>query len=62
MSNIFKEIDIKKWHINIRNLDLNKIKIDENSYKNILIDYIGYVMFKDLEQIKINSHSFISYY
>ena len=48
--------------INIRNLDLNKIKIDENSYKNILIDYIGYVMFKDLEQIKINSHSFISYY
>ena len=41
--------------INIRNLDLNKIKINERSYKNILIYYIGYVPFKDLEYVKIDS-------
>ena len=29
--------------INIRNLDLNKIKIDEKSYKNILIYCVGYM-------------------
>ena len=28
---------------NIKNLDPNNIKIDEKSYKNILIYYIGYV-------------------
>ena len=44
MSNKFKETDIKngKYYffdkmINIKMLDLNKIKIDENPYKNILI-------------------------
>ena len=44
MSNIFKEIDIKNstYHsfdgmTNTKNFDLSKIKIDENSYKNILI-------------------------
>ena len=42
MNNKFKEIDIKNrtyyfFHdmINIKNLDPNKIKIDEKSYKNI---------------------------
>ena len=50
MSNKFKDIGIKKPHIlffadiiNIKNFDLNEIKIDIKSYKNILIQYIGYV-------------------
>ena len=33
--------------INIKNFDPNNIKIDEKSYKNILIYYIGYVTIKD---------------
>ena len=44
MSNTFKEIDIKNRAyyffddmINKKNLDLNKIKIDEKSYKNVII-------------------------
>ena len=41
--------------INIKNLDLNKIKIDKKSYKNILIYYIGYVKFKDLTDVTINN-------
>ena len=48
MSNKIKNIDIKndtyKFFndiINIKNFDPNKIKIAENSYKNILIYYIG---------------------
>ena len=41
--------------ININNLDPNKIKIHEKSYKNILIYYIGYVTFKNLRYVKINS-------
>ena len=55
MSNKFKEIDIQNltyyfFHdmINIKNLDANKIKIDEKSYKNIPFYHIVYVMFKDL--------------
>ena len=46
----FKEIAIKSHTnyflddlINIKNLDFDKIKIDEKSSKNILIYYIGYV-------------------
>ena len=34
--------------INIKHLDLNKIKIDENSYKNMFVCHIGYVAVKDL--------------
>ena len=41
--------------INIKNLDPNKIKIHEKSYKNILIYYIGYATIKNLRCIKINS-------
>ena len=41
--------------VNIKNFDPNKMKIDENSYKNILIYYIGYVSIKDLKYVKINS-------
>ena len=41
--------------INIKNFDPNKIQIDESSYKNILIYYIGYVTIKDSEYMKFNS-------
>ena len=41
--------------INIKSLDLNKIKINGKSYKDILMYYIGYVMVKYLSYIKINS-------
>ena len=41
--------------INIKNLDPNKIKIHEKSYKNILISYIRYVTVKNLNYIKINN-------
>ena len=47
MGNI-KEINIKNWTyyffndmINIENFDLNLLKIDKKSYKNIGIYYIG---------------------
>ena len=39
--------------IDIENFDLNKIKIDEKSYKNILIYFIGYVTIKDYVKIYI---------
>ena len=49
-----KDIDIKKPHIlffddiiNIKNFGSNKVKIDRNPYKNILILYIRYVTIKD---------------
>ena len=40
--------------INIKNLDPDKIQIDENSYKNILIYHIGCVTVKDPSYAKIN--------
>ena len=56
MGNKIKEIDIKnrtyrffKDMINIKNLSLNKIKIDKKSYKSNLIYYIGYVKSKILD-------------
>ena len=62
MSNKFKEIDIKNRTfcffdntIIIKNLNPNKIKIDEKSYKNIFIYYIRCVMIKGLRYVKINS-------
>ena len=62
MSNKIKGIDKNQGTyyffddiINIKHLDPNKIKIDEKSYKNILIYYIGYVTIKDSKQVKINS-------
>ena len=33
----------------------NKIKIDEKSYKNILIYHIGYATIKDSKYIKVSS-------
>ena len=54
MSDKVKDIDIKnrKYYFfsnifNIENLHLNNVKIDEKSYKNILIYYIGYVTIKE---------------
>ena len=62
MSNKFKEIDIKNCTycfyndmINIKNLDPNRIKIDQKSYKNIFIYHIGYAMVKNISSLKINS-------
>ena len=57
-----KDIDMKNRTyyffnniISINNFDPDKIKIDENSYKNILIYCNGYVTIKDLKYVKINS-------
>ena len=62
MSNKVKHMEIKNrtYHffddiINIKNFDPNNIKIDEKSYKNILIYNIGYVTIKDSKYVKINS-------
>ena len=41
--------------INIKDFDSDNIKIDEKSYKNILIYYIGYVVIKkDLNIYSLN--------
>ena len=40
--------------VNIKNFDLNNIKIDEESYKQIIIYYIGYVTITDLNYVKID--------
>ena len=60
MINKVKDINIKNWTfyffndtVNTENLDPNNIKVDEKSYKNILIYYIGYVTIK--EYVKIHS-------
>ena len=62
MSNKVKDIIIKNHVyyffvdiINIKNFDSNINKIDKNSYKNILIYYIGYATIKDSKFVKINS-------
>ena len=62
MSNKVKDIDIKNGThyffndiINMKNFDPNIFKIDENSCKNILIYYIGYVTIKDSKYVKVNS-------
>ena len=64
MSSKVKDIDIdiknRTYYffndmINIKIFYPNNIKIDENSYKDILIYYIGYVTFKDLKYVKVNS-------
>ena len=62
MSNKVKDIDIKNHTyylyndiIIIKIFDPNNIKIDEKSYKNILIYYIGYVTIKDSKYVKIFS-------
>ena len=41
--------------INITHFDPSNIKMDQKSYNNILISYIGYVTIKDLKYFKIDS-------
>ena len=62
MSNKVKDIDLKNRTyyffndiINIKKIDLNNIKRDEKSYKNILIYYVGYVTIKGSKYVKTNS-------
>ena len=60
MNNNIKDEDIKSYYffsviINIKNVDPNKIKIDEKSYNNIFIYYIEYVTIKDSKFVKIKS-------
>ena len=38
-----------------KKIDPNNIKIDENSYIDILLFHIAYVTIKDLKYVKINS-------
>ena len=54
MSNKFKDMDLKNrtyYFFNdiiiIKNFDSNNIKIDEKSYKNVFIYYVGYATIKD---------------
>ena len=58
MGNKFKDIDIKNHIyyffddlINVNNLDRNKNKIVEMSYKNTLIYHAGHVTIKNLRYI-----------
>ena len=59
--NSVKEVGIKNRtnhsfdDTNIKNLDSDKIKIDEKSYKNIFIYHIEYVTVKDLSYTANNS-------
>ena len=39
----------------VKDFDRNNIKMDEKSYKNILIYYIRYVTIKDLKYVKVNN-------
>ena len=62
MNNKFKDMDQTTKHttffddiINIKKFDLNKIKIDGKSYKNIFIYQIGYMTIKDYKYLKISS-------
>ena len=56
MSNKFQEVDIKKSYIcylymamiNVKNLEPNKMKRVEKSYKTVLVYYIGYVTVANL--------------
>ena len=61
MGNI-KEINIKNRTdyffddmINIEDFDPNSLKIDKKSYKNINIYYIGYIIIKNSDFVKIKS-------
>ena len=59
MSKKVKDISIKNdtyyfFGAIISIFDLNNIKINEKSYKHLLIYYIGYVTINDLKYVKIN--------
>ena len=64
MSNKIEDIDIKNLTyyffddiINIKNFELDNIKIDEKSYKNIFIYYVRYMTIKDSKYVKTNGIS-----
>ena len=59
---IIKEINIKNPTynffddmINITKFDLDLLKIDKKSYKNIHIYYIGYITIKNIDYLNIHS-------
>ena len=61
MENV-KEINIKSRTyyffedmINIKDFDSSLLKMDEKSYKNIYVCYIGYMTMKDSDYVRINS-------
>ena len=69
MNNKFKEKEIKNRtyyffddiiSFDDKKFDQNKMKINEKSYKNLLIYYIGYVTIKVLSYIKIWSVNFLN--
>ena len=70
MGNKVKDIDIKNRRyyffndiISKENFDPNNIKIDEKSYKNILIYNTGYVTIKDSKYVYVNTcKSFVPYF
>ena len=41
--------------INMKNFDPNNIKLNEKSYKHVIIYYIEYIKIKDSKYLKINS-------
>ena len=60
MNKKVKDIDTKKRTfyslndvINAKDFDSNNMKLEEKSYKNVLIYYIGYVTIKNSKCIKI---------
>ena len=67
VSNKVNNIDIKKCTyyffndiIDKKTFDPNNVKIDEKSYKNVLIYYIGYVTIKECKNLRCKS--FIPYF
>ena len=68
MNNKVKDINIKNRSyylfneiINIENCDPYNIKLDEKSYKNVFIYYIGYVRIKEYVNI-YSVKSFVRYF
>ena len=62
MSNKVKDTDLKNRTfyffndmINIENFDANNLKIDQKSYKNVIIYYIGYMKIKNSKYAKTYS-------
>ena len=54
MSNQVKDINIKSYtYYFLNDFDPNNVKIDDKSYKNIHIYYIGYVTIKDFKYVKL---------
>ena len=52
-ANIYDPENIRSEHK--KGAQMKGIKVDEKSYKNIVIYYIEYVTFKDFSYVKINS-------